>query len=174
MVNPSDHVETPAWDSPPHLTGNSIFGIPKLELSEELSTISKPVYKDKLPENIHIVPYHSNIIPGSFAFHHINQMAAEAQIIKALELGFNHLRNNKLKVSAELTRTILRKPRIHEVIIQLEDFFENFRVVHDFKDIKGVAPNLDVLASIGKKLTLLREEAGDYLVEQGMAILRPP
>ena len=78
------------------------------------------------------------------------------------------------KVSAELTHTILRKPRIHEVIAQLEDFFENFRVVHDFKEIKGISPNPDVLASIGKKLTLLREEAGDYLVEQGMAIPRPP
>jgi hypothetical protein len=101
-------------------------------------------------------------------------MAAKAQIIKALELGFNHLRRNKLKVSAELTCTILRKPRIHKVIVQLEDFFKNFRVVHDFEDIKGVDPNLDVLASIGKKLTLLNEEAGDYLVEQGMAIPRPP
>ena len=80
MVSPSDHdhIETPARDSPPHLTGNSISGIPKLELSEELSTISKPVYEDELPENLHIVPYHSNIIPGSFTFHHINQMAAKA------------------------------------------------------------------------------------------------
>ena len=55
------------------------------------------------------------------------------------------------------------------MILQLEDFFKNFRVVHDFKDVKGVAPNLDVLASMGKNLTLLREEAGEYLVEQGMA-----
>ena len=117
MVNPSDHVKTPARDSPPHLTGNSIFGVPKLELSEELSTVSKSVYKDKLLENIHIVPYRSNIMPGQFTFCHINQMAAKAQILKALELGFNHLRCNKLKVSAELTRTILRKPRIHKVIV---------------------------------------------------------
>ena len=141
-----------------------------MELSEKLSAISKPVYEDELLETLHIVPYHSDIIPGSFAFHHINQMAAKARIIKALELGFNHLRHNKLKVSAELICTILRKPRIHEVIIQLEDFFENLRVVHNFEDIKGVAPNLDMLASIGKKLTLLREEAGDYLVQQAMAI----
>ena len=174
MVSPSNHVKTPAQDSPPHLTGNSIFGIPKLELFEELSAVSKPVYEDELPETLHIVPYRSDLIPGSFAFRHVNQMAAKARIIKALELGYNHLRHNKLKVSAELTCTILRIPRIHEVIAQLEDFFDNFRVVHDFKDIKGVAPNLDVLASIGKKLTLLREEAGDYLVEQGMAIPRPP
>ena len=91
-----------------------------------------------------------------------------------MELGFNHLQCNKLKVSAKLTCTILRKPRIHEGILQLEDFFENFRVVHDFEDIKGTAPNPDVLASMGKKLTLLRKEAGDYLVEQGMAIPRLP
>ena len=174
MVNPSDHVETPARDSPPHLTGKSVFGVPKLELSEELSAVSKPLYEDELPETLHIAPYRSDLIPGSFAFCHVNQMAAKARIIKALELGFNHLRCNKLKVSAELTRTILRKPRIYEVIAQLEDFFENFRVVHDFKEIKGISPNPDVLASIGKKLTLLREEAGDYLVEQGMAIPRPP
>ena len=174
MVNPSDHIETPARDSPPHLMGKSVFGVPMLELSEELSTVSKPLYEDELPETLHITPYHSNLIPGSFAFCHVNQMAAKAWIIKALELGFNHLRCNQLKVSAELTRTILRKPRIHEVIAQLEDFFENFRVVHNFEEIKGIAPNPDVLASIGKKLTLLREEAGDYLVEQGMAISRPP
>ena len=95
-------------------------------------------------------------------------------MFKSLELGFDYLWCNKLKVSAELTRTILKKPRIHKVILQLEDFFENFRVVHNFKDIKGVAPNPDVLAFIREKLTLLREEAGDYLVEQGMAIPRLP
>ena len=101
-------------------------------------------------------------------------MAAKGRIIKALYLEYIHLRRSKLKVSAELTRATLRKPRIHEVILQLEQFFQNFRVAHDFEEIKGVAPNRDVLASIGKKLTLLREEAGDYLVEQGMAIPRPP
>jgi hypothetical protein len=55
MVNPSNHVETPAQDSPPHLMGNSIFGIPRLELSEELSAVSKPVYKDELLENVQIL-----------------------------------------------------------------------------------------------------------------------
>ena len=46
--------------------------------------------------------------------------------------------------------------------------------MHDFEDIKGVAPNPDELASIGKELTQLREEAGDYPVEQGMAIPKLP
>ena len=78
MVSPSDHVKTPAWYSPPHLTGNSIFGIPKLELSEELSAISKPIYEDELLETLHIAPYHSDIIPGSFTFCHVNQMVAKA------------------------------------------------------------------------------------------------
>ena len=87
-------------DSPPHLTGKSVFGVPKLELPEELSAVSKPLYEHELPETLHIVPYHSDLIPGSFAFRHINQMAAKTRIIKALELGFNHLRRNKLKVEA--------------------------------------------------------------------------
>ena len=100
MVNPSDHVKTPARDSPPHLTGSSIFRVPKLELSEELSAVSKPLYEDELPKTLHIAPYRSDLIPGSFALCHVNQMAAKARIIKALELGFNHLRCNKLKVSA--------------------------------------------------------------------------
>ena len=78
MVSPSNHIRTPARDSPPHLTGNSIFGIPKLELSKELSTLSKPVYEDELLDTLHIAPYHSHIIPGSFAFRHINQMVAKA------------------------------------------------------------------------------------------------
>ena len=78
MVNPSDHVETPVRDPPPHLMGNSIFGVQTLELSEELTPISMPVYKDELLENIYAVPYCSNLIPGSFAFRHVNQMAAKA------------------------------------------------------------------------------------------------
>ena len=77
-------------------------------------------------------------------------MAAKAQIIKASELGFSIFCHNKLKVSAKLTCTVLKKPRIHEVILQLEEFFENFRVVHNFENIKRIAPNPDVLTSIGK------------------------
>jgi hypothetical protein len=165
MVNSSDHVKSPVRDPPPHLMGNSIFGIPTLELSEELTPVFKPIYEDELPESIHIAPYHSNLIPGSLAFHRINKMAAKAEIIKALDLEYNFLWHNKLKVSAELTHTILKKTRIHKVIFQFEDFIENFRVVHDFENIKGVAPNLDVLTSIGKKLIQFREEAADYLVE---------
>ena len=78
MVNPSDHVETPARDSHPHLMGKSVFGVPKLELSEELSAVSKPLYEDELPETLHSAPYRSDLIPGSFAFCHVNQMAAKA------------------------------------------------------------------------------------------------
>ena len=107
MVNPSDHVETPARDSPPHLTGKSVFGVPKLELSEELSAISKPLYEDELPETLHITPYRSDLIPGSFAFCHVNQMAAKAQIIKALELGFKHLRRISFSLKYYLTHYYL-------------------------------------------------------------------
>ena len=175
MVNPFDHVKNPVRDLPHHLSGCSIvLGLAKIELSKILISISSSVYGDELLENIHVMPYHLDLIPGSFAFCHINQMVAKSQIIKALKLEYNYLWHNKLKVLAELNHMVLKKLRIHKVILQLEGFFENFRIAHNFEDIKGVAPNLDVLTSIGKKLFQFREEVRDYLVGQGMAIPKHP
>ena len=82
MVSSTDHLENPVRDFPPHLTGTSNFNIPKIELSEELIPVSNPIYKDELPENVHTMHYRTDIIPGSFAFHHVNQMVAKAQIIR--------------------------------------------------------------------------------------------
>jgi hypothetical protein len=69
---------------------------------------------------------------------------------------------------------ILRKPKVHEVILLLENLFERFRVVHNFEEIKALAPDLDVLATLREKLSQLREEARDYLVGNGMAVHKPP
>ena len=172
MVSPTDHVKNPVRDPPPHLTGTSIFNIPKIELSKKLIPISNPIYKDELLENVHTAHYQTDMILGSFASCHVNQMAAKAQIIKALKLGYIYLWHTKLKLSAELTRMILRKPRVHEVILFLENLFERFRVVHDFEEINALAPDPDVLTSLRKKLSQLREEAKDYLVGNGMAMPR--
>ena len=78
-----------------------------------------------------------DIIPGSFAFQHVNQMATKARIIKVLELGYIYLWHAELKLSVEVTPTILRKPRVHEVILLLEIYFERFRVIHDYEEIKA-------------------------------------
>jgi hypothetical protein len=66
MVSPTDHIENPVQDPPPHLTGTSIFNIPKIELSKESIPVSNPIYEDKLLENVHTVYYWTDIIPGSF------------------------------------------------------------------------------------------------------------
>ena len=60
---------------------------------------------------------------------------------------------------------ILKKPRILEVILLLENLFE---------EIKALSPKPEVLASIRKKLLNLREEVRDYLVGNGMAVPKPP
>jgi len=75
MVNPTDHVENPVQDPPPDLAGSTIFTIPKME---ELMPTSNPIYKDELLETLHSAQYQTDLIPGSFTFHHINQMAAKA------------------------------------------------------------------------------------------------
>jgi len=71
-------------------------------------------------------------------------------------------------------RAILKKPRILEVILLLENLFEEIRILHDYEEIKALSPKPKVLASIRKKLSNLREEVGDYLVGNGMAVPKPP
>src|ERR1700677_4398253 len=101
-------------------------------------------------------------------------MVAKSRIIKALELAFAHLRQTKLTQSAELTRSTLKKPRIHEVILLLENLFKEFRILHDFMTVKALSSKPEILISITKKLSKLREEARDYLVENGSAVPKPP
>jgi hypothetical protein len=61
--------------------------------------------------------------------------------------------------SAELTQSTLKKPRIYKVILLLKSLFEGFRILHDFVEIKALSPKSEVLISITKKLSRLREEA---------------
>src|ERR1700734_3332746 len=145
-----------------------------LEISDELSPVSRPVFDDEVPENLNVSLYKTDKIPGLFALRHINQMAVKSRIIKALDLAFAYLHQTKLTQSAELTRSTLKKPRIYEVILLLENLFEEFRVLHDFVEIKAMSPKPEVLASITKKLSMLRDEARDYLVENALAVPKLP
>ena len=161
-------------DLPLHISEDSIFNKPKLELSPELTAFSKPIFEDEIPEELSVGTYHSEEIPGLYALRHCNQVQGKARIIKAIELGFNYLRHLKLKQSVELSRTMLRKPRIFEAVLELETLFEEFRILHDFSEVKAATIKPDILFSLTKKLTCLREEASDYLLYQGKAIPKPP
>jgi hypothetical protein len=67
----------------------------------------------------------------------------------------------------------LKKPRIYEVIL-LENLFKEFWILHDYVEIKALSPKPEVLTSITKKLSKLRDEVQDYLVENGLAVPRLP
>ena len=71
-------------------------------------------------------------------------------------------------------RSLRVLPRVHEVILLLKSLFEEFRVLHDYMEVMVVSLKPEVLASIGKKLSNLREEAQDYLVDNGLAVPKPP
>jgi hypothetical protein len=145
-----------------------------LEISEELDAISIPVFVNEVPENLTFSLYKTENIPRLFALRHVSQVAAQPRIIKALELAYSHLRRSKLKQSAELTPPTLKKPRIHEVVILLESLFKEIRILHDLVEIRALSPKPEVLASITKKLSMLRNEARDYLVENASAVPKPP
>ena len=153
---------------------DSIFYRPMLEISEELDAISIPVFVNEVPENLTFSLYKTENIPRLFALRHVSQVAAQPRIIKALELAYSHLRRSKLKHSAELAPPTLKKPRIHEVVILLESLFKEIRILHDLVEIRALSPKPEVLASITEKLSRLREEAQDYLVDNGLAIPKPP
>src|SRR6267154_1897020 len=84
-----------------------------------------------------------------------------------------YLRRAKLRQPVELTQAILKKPRILEVILLLDTLFEEIQILHDYEEIKALAPKSEILASIRKKLSCLREEARDDLVGNGMAVPKP-
>src|ERR1700720_4775199 len=126
-------------DLPLHISEDSIFDKPKLEVSPQLTAFSKPIFEDEIPEELSVGTYHSKEIPGLYALRHGNKMQGKARIIKAIELGVNYLHCLKLKHSVELSRPMLRKPRIFEVILELESFFEEFRILHDFSEVKAVS-----------------------------------
>jgi hypothetical protein len=50
-------------DLPPHLP---LFNIPKLEVSEELTPVTNPVYEDKVPEKLHLSLCQLENLPGLF------------------------------------------------------------------------------------------------------------
>jgi hypothetical protein len=76
--------------------------------------------------------------------------------------------------NAELTHSILKCPRLQEVIMELEELFSEFQILHDFTEVKGISPKEHHLNSISKKLSTLRAEVKDYLVAKGLAVLKPP
>src|ERR1700689_1600842 len=147
-----------ARDPPPHME-DSIFDKPTLEISNDLSPVSSPVFDDEVPDNISVALYKTDKILGLFALCHVNQMPAKSQIIKALSLAFAYLHRTKLTQSAELTQSTLKKPRIYEVVLLLENLFEEFRILHAFVEIKEMSPKPEVLTSI--TLSYLTELSND-------------
>ena len=153
---------------------DSIFNKSTLKISNDLSPVSSLVFDDEVSENLSVALYKTNKSSGLFALCHVNQRVAKSRIIKALELAFTYLCQSKLTQSTELTWSTLKKPRIYKVILLLKNLFEEFWILHDFVEIKAMSPKPEVLASITKKLSKLRDEAWDYLVENGSAVPKLP
>jgi len=106
----------------------------------------------------------------AFALCHINQIVAKAWIIKSLGLAHSYLYWTRLRQFTELSQSILEKPRIHEVILPLENLFKKFRTLHHFVEIQVISPKPVVFACITKKHSNLREEAQDSLVKNVLAV----
>jgi hypothetical protein len=57
---------------------DSIFNDPALEISDDLSPVSRLVFDDEVPENLSVALYKTNKLAGLSTLRHINQMAAKS------------------------------------------------------------------------------------------------
>jgi hypothetical protein len=159
---------------PPHMADDSIFRKPDLRISEELSPITKPLYKEDVLEELNLSNYSSEDIPKLFTIRHCNQMPAKARIIKALALGHQYLQRAKLRQSPELTRSTVKKPKINEVLEDLENLFSKLWVLHDSVEVLAASPKPKLITQVERRLTILREEFKYPFVAEALAIPKPP
>ena len=99
------------------------------------------------------------------AWCHFSQIVAQAWIIKSPELPYSCLYWAKLRQSTELSQSILKDPRIHEVMLPLRNLFKMFRTLHNFVEIQVLSPKPEVLACI-TTITLQSEGRGSRLLGQ--------
>jgi len=164
-------------DLPPHLSklpALPVFGKLELSVNPILKPVSKPIYTEEVPDELHEASYSTDEIPGLFALRHCNQMAAKGRIIEALGLGYLYLQRPKLRSSADLSRSVVRKLRVADLLKKLDRLFSEFRIIHDMNEIIAASPNPDSLAEVARGLSALREEVRESLVDDGLAIPKTP
>ena len=74
---------TPMARDPPSHMEDSIFNDPALEISDDLSPVSRLVFDDEIfddevPENLSVALYKTDKLPGLSTLRHVNQMAAKS------------------------------------------------------------------------------------------------
>jgi hypothetical protein len=141
-------------DMPPHMVDDSIFDQPKLKIPLELIPISGPIFDRDAPETLQTGLYSNDELPGLYASWDCSWPQAKIRIIRAVELGYDYLCQEKLRQSAELTHSILKRPRFQEIIAELKELFSEFQVLHDFMEVNGISLKECYMNSISKKFRL--------------------
>jgi hypothetical protein len=60
------------------------------------------------------------------------------------------------------------------VLEDLESLFSEFRVLHHSVEVPAASPKHELIAQVGRKLTMLREEFKYSFVAEGLAGPKPP
>lgn len=166
-------------DTPPHqnrieLIGNdSIFG-PALTVPDSLISIDQPYVMEE-GENLREGRYKVENLPGVLSPRSFTQMDAKARVVQAVGLGWNYLKRNALIYVADLPRSTTSRPRIHDILNDLDDLLTNARcLVNDAGEIQALAPTATKLKSITSKISTLIRDFQPDILHQGLAIPRTP
>jgi hypothetical protein len=161
-------------DRPPHLTpDDSIFTVPEFVVTD-LKPIEGPLDDLEITSALDIDLAYPNDVPGLFAPRHCRQDEAKARILGALNLGYEFLKRKGLKKTVDFTRSDLAKPKLVDILRDLEHLMGCVQVAHNATDIVAVRPDATYLGSIPKNLTIVKNEIMDALLEDGGILPSPP
>jgi hypothetical protein len=138
---------------PPHLTpDNSIFAVPEF-IVMDLKPIDGPLDDLEITSALNIDLAYLNNVPWLFAPQHCQQDEAKARILGALNLGYEFLKRKGLKKVVDFTRSDLTKPKLVDILWDLEHLMGCVQVAHNATDIVAVHSDATYLRSIPKNLT---------------------
>jgi hypothetical protein len=123
------------------MVDDSIFEQLRLRVPMGLVPISSLIFDGDAPKTLcRGLLYSTNELLGLYASQDYRQKKAKARIGKAIKLGYHYLCWRKLRQSTELTCSILKCPRLQEVIMELKELFFKFQILHNFTEVKGISP----------------------------------
>jgi hypothetical protein len=141
---------------------------------EWLSAISGPLNDSEISSTLNIDFTYLEDVPGLYATHHCKQNETKSRIFEALQIGYDFLKQRTLKQAIDFTRSDLVKPRVIDILQDLECLMSQVQVAHSDMAIIDVCLDATYLASIPRKLAVAKNKVQNALLEDGGTIPSPP
>ena len=155
----------------PHLEANSIPRLTGHDI-KELREVEGPL--ENIPDDAKINNFETDELPGLFMPHHCNELDAKIQIMMALKISYNYLKQPNLKLENQLPHSNFKQPLLVEALEAMEETVEKFRIASVDGKILGVAPRPENLVKATKLLAKLGKDYQYEVLIDRLSIAVPP